>query len=72
VTTARLDAEQVNTFSTAQLLILSDDFAHEAISVKSHLFLYAYQPSISLVNFVISCFMFFAASTRGNLLRGLW
>ena len=34
VTTARLDAEQVNTFSTTQLLILSDDLTHEAIPVR--------------------------------------
>jgi hypothetical protein len=33
VTAARLDAEQVNTFSTTQLLILPDDPTHEANSV---------------------------------------
>lgn len=36
--TALLDAEEGNAFSTAQLLILSDDFTHEAKPVKRDMF----------------------------------
>ena len=56
VTAARLDAEQVNTFSTTQLLILSDDLAHEAISVKSSLLFHLlhYMPAMSMVCFHVS------------------
>ena len=64
VTAARLDAEQVNTFSTTQLLILSDDLAHEAISVKSYLLHHVYPPFRTFVNHVISRFTHFAPATR--------
>ena len=64
VTAARLNTEQVNTFSPTQLLILSDDLAHEAISVKSHLLNLVYPPPRILVNSVISRFTHFASSTR--------
>jgi len=60
VTAARLDAEQVNSFSTTQLLILSDDLAHEAISVKSYVLPHAYTSASKSVNDVFSRLTHFA------------
>ena len=37
VASARFDSEEGDIFGTAHLLILSDNFPHEAISVKSYL-----------------------------------
>jgi hypothetical protein len=37
VASARLDAEEGDVFGAAHLLILSDNFPHVAISVKSYL-----------------------------------
>jgi hypothetical protein len=53
VAAARLDREQIDTFCAAQLLILSDDLAHVAISVKSSLLLHLYAP---LLFMSMSCF----------------
>ena len=40
VASAGLDAEKSDIFGAAHLLILSDNFPHEAISVKSYLLLH--------------------------------
>jgi hypothetical protein len=66
VTAARLDAEQVNTFSATQLLILSDDLTHEAISVKSYSLHNVYMPTPALVNHMITRFTFLASIRLGT------
>lgn len=64
VTAARLYAEQVNTFSTTQLLVLSDNLAHEAIVVKSYLFSRVYQSVCTHVSDVFSRFTHFTTLTN--------